>query len=235
MTILNRQALIVTKKQTSVVTLQELKSLATHLSLNLQIDEAQNGRVWAFKQKGEIILSNKNFNDLPTESNYTKTTCQVSPDILSFHTHLDRLVAQAKRVHQNFLDIHIAFPALHLLTDTCFLGKPFTDLLQLSLATHKTCLNKKMSQNKNKRSILGALLGDSDLINQLSMNMQKALHVQDTNFEKIYNLDKSLVNNLNTLLENEQTHDKYIRVVFQLLKSIGYYLDMTNNRAVYKD
>ena len=74
-TILNHQALIVTKKQTSVVTLPELESLATHLGLNLQIDEARNGRVWAFKQKGEIILSNKNFNDLPTESNYTKTTC----------------------------------------------------------------------------------------------------------------------------------------------------------------
>ena len=102
-TILNHQALIVTKKQTSVVTLPELESLATHLGLNLQIDEAQNGRVWAFKQKGEIILSNKTFNDLPTESNFTNPTCQVAPDILSFHTHLERLVAQAKCVHQNSL------------------------------------------------------------------------------------------------------------------------------------
>ena len=66
-----------------MVTLPELESLATHLGLNLQIDDTRNGRVWAFKQKGEIILSNKNFNDLPTESNYTKTTCQVAPDILS--------------------------------------------------------------------------------------------------------------------------------------------------------
>ena len=163
-TILNHQALIVTKKQTYVVTLPELEWLSSHLGLNLQIDEAQNGRVWAFKQKGEIILSNKNFNDLPTESNYTKTTCQVAPDILSFHTHLERLVAQAKHVHQNFLNIHIAFPALHLLDDTCFLRKPFTDLLHLSLATHETCLNKMTSQNQNKRSILGALLGDSELI-----------------------------------------------------------------------
>ena len=153
-TILNHQALIVTKKKTYVVTLPELETLSTHLGLTLQIDEARNGRVWAFKEKGHIILSNKNFNDLPKESNYTTTTCQVAPDILSFHTHLERLVAQAKHVHQNFLDIHIAFPALHLLDDTCFLRKPFTDLLQLSLATHETCLNKKTSQNKNKRSNL---------------------------------------------------------------------------------
>ena len=61
--------------------------------------------------------------------------------------------------------------------------------------------------------------------------MQKALHIQDTNFAKIYELDKSLVNHLNTLLANEKTHDEDIRTVFQLLKAMGYYLDMTNNRA----
>ena len=30
----------------------------------------------------------------------------------------------------------------------------------------------------------------------------------------------------------KKTHDEDVRTVFQLLKSMGYYLDMTNNRAV---
>ena len=174
-----------------MVTLQELKILSTHLGVTLQIDAAQNGRVWAFKEKEHIILSNQNFNELPKENNFTTTTCQVAPDVLSFHTQLEKLVSQAKGVPQGFLDIHITFPNLHLLDNTCFLGKPFKDLMQLSLDKHKTCLSKKQSQSKNKRSILGALLGDSALINQLSANMQKALHIQDTNFAKIYELDKS--------------------------------------------
>ena len=60
-TILNNQALVVTRKTTSVVTLEELKILSVHLGVTLQIDAARNGRVWAFKEKGHIILSNQNF------------------------------------------------------------------------------------------------------------------------------------------------------------------------------
>ena len=48
-TILNNQALIVTKKATSVVTLEELKALASHLGVSLKIDASKNGRLWAFK------------------------------------------------------------------------------------------------------------------------------------------------------------------------------------------
>ena len=59
-TILNNQALVVTRKTTSVVTLDELDILSTHLGVNLQIDAAKNGRLWAFKEKGRIILSNQN-------------------------------------------------------------------------------------------------------------------------------------------------------------------------------
>ena len=47
-------------------------------------------------------------------------------------------------------------------------------------------------------------LGDNDLINALSDNMQKALQIQDSNFNKIYELDKSL----------------------------GYYFDIIHNRAI---
>ena len=60
--------------------------------------------------------------------------------------------------------------------------------MQLTLNEHRNCINKEQVPNKAKRSILGALLGDSDLINELSANMQKALHIQDSNFNKIYEL-----------------------------------------------
>ena len=62
--------------------------------------------------------------------------------------------------------------------------------------------------------------------------MQKALHIQYTNFAKIYELDKSLVNHLNTLFQNEKSHDKDIRIVYQLVKSMGYYFDLIHNRAI---
>merc|ERR1711895_134499 len=62
--------------------------------------------------------------------------------------------------------------------------------------------------------------------------MQKALRIQDSNFNKIYELDKSLVKNLTSLLENEKSHDKDIRLVYQLLKSLGYHFDLINNRAI---
>ena len=58
--------------------------------------------------------------------------------------------------------------------------------------------------------------------------MKQALHV----FKKIKELDQSLVNHINTLLENEITHDQDIRTVFHLLKAVGYFLDITNNRAI---
>ena len=158
-TILNNQALVVTRKTTSVVTLEELKILSTHLGVTLQIDAARNGRVWAFKEKGHIILSNQNFNELPKENAFNTTTCQVAPDVLSFHTQLEKLVSQAKHVHKDFQDIHNTFPALHLLSNTCFLGKSFKDLMQLSLDKHKTCLSQKESQSKNKNQFAGCSWG----------------------------------------------------------------------------
>ena len=103
--------------------------------------------------------------------------------------------------------------------------------MELSLEEHQNFLSKKQSLSKNKRSILGALVGDSALINQLSANMRQAMHIQDQNFNKINELDMKLVNHVNTLLANEKTQHQDIRNVFQLLKAMGYYLDMTNTRA----
>ena len=70
------------------------------------------------------------------------------------------------------------------------------------------------------------------MINALSNNMQKALQIQDSNFNKIYELDKSLVHNLNALLDNEKSHDKDIRILYQLLKSLGYYFDQIHYRQI---
>ena len=94
-TILNHQALVVTQKTTSVVTLDELDILSRHLGINLQVDAEKNGRLWAFKQKGKTVFSNKNFNELPRENSMNITTCKVSHDVLSFHTQLQNLVSQA--------------------------------------------------------------------------------------------------------------------------------------------
>ena len=58
------------------------------------------------------------------------------------------------------------------------------------------------------------------------------MKIQDSNFNKIYDLDKSLVHNLNALLENERSHDKDIRILYQLFKSLGHYYDQIHNRAI---
>ena len=127
-TIINNQALIVTKKATSVVTLEELNTLASHLGVSLKIDASKNGRLWAFKDKGHITLSNQNFDELPREEAINTTTCKVAPDVLSLHTHLEKLVSQAKSILKDFHNIHSTFPELHLLSDTCFQGVSFKTL-----------------------------------------------------------------------------------------------------------
>ena len=103
----------------------------------------------------------------------------------------------------------------------------------LSLSEHERCLNKKQLQSRKQRSILGALIGDSALINQLSSNMQLAIRTQDENFARIKDLDQSIVSHVNTLLENEITHDKDIRTVFHLMKAMGHFIDNANSRAVF--
>ena len=203
-TVLNDQALIVTRKITSVVTLAELDILSKHLGMSLQVDPGRNGRLWAYKHDEHIIISNKDFGDISTTNSMNFTVCQVQKDVITFHTQLKILLTYAQTIHQDFLDVHTAYPALNILSQTCFLGKSFQDLMKLSLNEHKTCIKKEDVQNKAKRSIIGALLGDNDMINALSNNMQKALQIQDSNFNKIYELDKSLVDNLKTLLENEK-------------------------------
>ena len=92
---MNNQALVITRKTTSVVTLDELDILSRHLGINLQVDAEKNGRLWAFKQKGKTGISNKNFNEVPTVNSMNFTTCKVSNDVISFHTQLQNLVSQA--------------------------------------------------------------------------------------------------------------------------------------------
>ena len=229
-TVLDGQALIITRTMTSVVTLPELDILSKHLGMSLEVEPRKNGRLWAYKHDGQTVISNKDFGDVSSSINFT--VCQVQRDVITFHTQLQILLTYAQTIHQDFIDVHKAYPALNILSQTCFLGKSFQDLMKLSLNEHKTCIKKENVQIKAKRSIIGALFGDNDLINALSSNMQKALKIQDSNFNKIYELDKSLVKNLNSLLENEKSHDKDIRLVYQLLKSLGYHFDQINNRAI---
>ena len=195
--------------------------------MTLQVEPERNGRLWVYKNNDTTIISNKDFGDISNSIN--TTVCQVQRDILTLHTQLKTLLTYAQKIHQDFLDIQEAYPALSILENTCFMGKTFHELMKLSLIEHKNCI---LNQNKAKRSIISALLGDNDMINALSSNMQKAMQIQDSNFNKIIEMDKSLVHNLNALLQNEKSHDKDIRALYQLIKSLGHHFDQIHHRAI---
>ena len=226
-TVLSNQALIVTKKVTTIVTLAELEILTRHLGITLQVEPERNGRLWVYKNNDTTIMSNKDFGDL---SNLINTTvCQVQKDILTLHTQLKTLLTYAQKIHKDFLDIQEFYPALGILDNTCFMGKTFDELMKLSLIVLKNCI---LNQSKAKRSIISALLGDNDKINALSNNMYKAMQIQDLNFNKIIEMDKSLVHNLNALLKNEESHDADIRSLYQIIKSLGHHFDQVHHRAI---
>ena len=73
-TVFNHQALVVTRKTTAVVTLDELGILSRHLGINLQVDADINGQLWAFRQKGKTVISNKSFNEVPKLSRCLRKT-----------------------------------------------------------------------------------------------------------------------------------------------------------------
>ena len=189
-TIVDGEALVVTRKLTTMVTMEELEQLSTHLGVTLEIDQNKNGRIWASKSRGHITLSNKHFNTISQEGTNNKTICTVEPDVLSFHVQLQNLATLARTIHDDFLAIHDTFPELYLLNETCFQNKSFQKLMELSLSEFQQCINQKKLQNRKPRSILGALIGDSDLINQLNSNMQLAIRTQDENFDRIKHFDQ---------------------------------------------
>ena len=80
---------------------------------------------------------------------------------------------------------------------------------------------------------MGALIGDSDLINQLNSNMQLAIRTQDENFDRIKHFDQSIVGHVNTLLQNEVTHDKNICTMYHLMKTLRHFIDNANKRNVF--
>ena len=97
-----------------MVTIAELEILSRHLGMSLQVDPGINGRLWAYKQDGKTILSNKNFDDVSGANSMNFTVCQVKNDIISFHTKLQILLSQAQTIHQDFVDINTAYPALNI-------------------------------------------------------------------------------------------------------------------------
>ena len=74
-TVLNNQALIVTKKMTTIVTLAELEILVRNLGITLQVEPERNGRLWVYKNNDTTIMSNKDFGDISILIN--TTVCQV--------------------------------------------------------------------------------------------------------------------------------------------------------------
>ena len=103
-TVLDQNALIVTKKITTMVTLVELESLTSHLGLNLEIEPGKNGRLWIYKNDQNTIVSNKDFGEISTRVN--TTVCQVQKDVLSFHTQLKVLLNYAQQIHNDFWWYH---------------------------------------------------------------------------------------------------------------------------------
>ena len=93
-TVLNDQALIVTKKITSMVTLAELDILSKHLGMSLQVEPGRNGRLWVYKNNDNTIISNKDFGDISTTNSMNFTVCQVQKDVITFHTQLKNLARE---------------------------------------------------------------------------------------------------------------------------------------------
>ena len=95
-TVLDQNALIVTKKITTMVTLVELDTLTNHLGLSLQVEPGRNGRLWVYKNDDNTIISNKAFGDISTTNTVNTTVCQVQKDILTFHIQLKILLTYTK-------------------------------------------------------------------------------------------------------------------------------------------
>ena len=96
---------------------------------------------------------------------------------------------------------------------------------------HFICITQSLP--RKPRSILGELLGDSDLINKLNENMQLVVKRQDENFARIQKLDNSIIGHVNDLLRNEVTNDENIRKLYHLMKAMGQFIDNTNKRSVF--
>ena len=60
-----------------------------------------------------------------------------------------------------------------------------------------------------------------------------AIRTQDENFDRIQHFDQSIVGHVNTLLQNEVTHDKNIRKMYHLLKTLGHFIDNANQHHVF--
>ena len=151
---------------TSVVTLPKLDILSKHLGMSLEVEPGKNGRLWAYKHDGKTVISNKDFGDVSSSISFT--VCQVQIYVITFHSQLQILLTYAQTIHQDIIDVHKVYPALNILSQTCFIGRSFQELMKLTLNEHKTCIKKEIVQIKAKRSILGALFGDNDLINQVT-------------------------------------------------------------------
>ena len=89
------------------------------------------------------------------------------------HISLHQLAVKARSIHQDFQAIHDTFPEIDLFNKTCFYNTSFENLMQKSNEVFQTCITQSLP--RKPRSILGVLLGDSDLINKLNENMQLAV------------------------------------------------------------
>ena len=139
-TMVDGEALIVTRKLTTMVSMEELEQLAAHLGVTLEIDQNKNGRLWASKSRGHITLSNRNFHTISHTGTNNKTICTVEPDVLSFHIQLQNLASMARTIHDDFLAIHDTFPEISLLNETCFQNKSFQKLMEQAGAEASTPL-----------------------------------------------------------------------------------------------
>ena len=210
--VIDQQILVITEKATTVVTGEEFSLLASHLQLSVDVDLSSNGKIGAHKYNGgSILLSNKPQND--TEPQAEHTVCFVDKDVLSLHTTLQKLVEKTTSVWAVFERLCKIFPELGFVDEflNCLQANSFQQMLQKHSKAFDFCVSGLKTQTKDKRSIIGAIFGDSELISKFDSNIRVAVNRQDSNFEKIQKFDHDLVQLVNTLIKNEKTSDHSIR------------------------
>ena len=222
------EVLVMTDRQTSVVTLQEFATLVNHLGFTPDLDITVNARLWVEKNITHAVISNK----IPANE---PSTCIVDQDVASWHRQLESLLRSASGIWENFVYLARMFPNINFHPPMLKCMKislsmeGFESLLLAPLAEFRKCIKK----TREKRSILGWLFGDSAELKTMDDNLRMAVSRQDQNFRQVEALDHELVSHVNTLLKNQVSSDHNVRKMFHLIKYVALQNSNLHNRMVY--
>ena len=223
----------ITQKTSIITDKEKFETLIKKLDIRSRINYTQHENyVLAFKQDKQVFLHN------PSNLNELELICTLEQNSLNQHIKISDTLELLEKLYLELKEVEVLSEFNHLENlELCLGVETFHELMMIETKIMEKCLPKtnhtqtekretskdtSQAQPRVKRSLIGALLSDQDLTEQISQDLKQLSDTYNKNWKKLNSFDNSLTNSINHIYATISTDEQFANHLESSLISISH-------------